>query len=504
MIIALINQNYMKKMHFSKLACIAVLSTISDPLFSQTVDSISNKTLIKKINQSFGSIATGQGDAVNLTNYGSFDPTNGALKFNVFGALGNTEKKIAPFFNLNIAGKVIGDNSAVLFNNSKFNSGTAVGLKLHFAISPIPNFSGNEIDTINRRIELLNAERSTKKRQFREQLSRERLKVQKANDSVKLVNLKTLQNAYQKEIDSIQVVVEAGINDTSKLLKLTNTYLDLFRKKQQLDIDSLTLEDKIKSTDTFLADTLSIFEAINSFNYTADTSYDSKRESLEMSASVKGFSMSWLSIVSNIERKKYYSFSDIASFITQLSEKKYTTSQFGLEYNLSRFSGKQGNPLPSEKSSIVSVLNIGFVRLRNNNIGDLTTTELTDSRRYVSRDSTHTLATKYNVFTDKITEYKAWKIYTNFYRSIGQKRNSAIHLFSDVEFRDSDETPINFGLGFIFAMKNKKDNAVLNVEFFGKLVDIAKALPQDENSTIRRNVLGVNFGVPLNLVINKK
>lgn len=481
----------------------AAVVFLSSALYAQP-DSITNKTWYKKINQTFGSVATGQGDAVNLANYGSFEPANGAYKFNLFGPLGNTEKKKVPFFNVNITGKVIGDNSSVLFSNSKFNSGTTFGAKLHFPISPFPVFSGNEMDTINRKVKLLTDDTINKKRQYREEFSYERLRIVKQNDSVKLVNIKTQISRKVTEIDTIKNQLQRlSASDTVQLLKLTDSYLDLFKKKQHLLSDSIILADRITTTDTLLVDDNLRKQIINGLGYVTDTAYKSKRDALEMSVTVKGYTMLWVTIVANIERKKYYNFKDVLPFAEQLARNKFTRSTIGLELNFTSFTGKKGNPLPNDKASSVSIGNIGLVRTHNNNIDDLSTTELSDSRKFTSRDSTHSLATKYNVYTDDITEYNAWNLYGNYYYSLGKSRTIAIHIFPDVEFRDTKEYPFNVGFGMIFSIKNKKDNSLLNVEIFGKLIDVGKALPQDEKSLINRNQIGINFGVPINLV-NKK
>jgi len=480
-------------------------SFLSKPSYSQNIDSITNKTWYKKINQTFGSVSTGQGDAVNLANYGSFEPANGAYKFNFFGPLGNTEKRKIAFFNVNISGKVIGDNSAVLFNNSKFNSGTTFGTKLHFPISPYPVFSGNEIDTLNRKIKLLTDDTLNKKRHYKEEFSRERLRIVKQNDSVKLVNIKTQLHKTLAKIESVNnQLLRLSSGDTVQILKLTDSYLSLFKTKQQLYSDSISLADKITTTDTMLVDDNLRKQTINAFGYAIDTAYKSKRDALEMSVTVRGYTMLWLTIVANIERKKYYTFKDILPFEKQLSENKFTTSTFGLELNFANFTGKKGSPLPTDKASSISIGNLGLVRTHNNNIGDLSTTELSDSRKYTATDSTHSLSTKYNVYTDSITEYKAWKLYGNYYYSLGERRTMAIHLFPDVEFRDSKEYPFNLGVGFIFAIKNTKDKSLFNVEIFGKLMDIRKALQHDEKSLINRNQIGINFGIPINLLNKKK
>lgn len=499
-------KNKINNMTFIKFALFSFfICFLTKNIAAQPRDSITNKTWYKKINQVFGVVATGQGDAINLANYGSFDPVNGAYKLNVFGPLTKTDNRKAVFFNINAAGKIIGDNSGVLFNNSKFNSGTAFGGKLHFPITPVPFFSANEIDTISRKIKLLHDDIKIKKKQYAEMYDSSRLAVVNRNEKVKMVNIITQMGMLDDQLTTVKKQLDTVNSlDTANVLILTTSYLDLFKKRQQLYTDSIGLADKIAVSDNLLVDGLTRQNIINGLNYSADTAYANKREGLEMSVGVPGYKMLWFSLVTNVERKKYYTFNDAAPFTNQFAELKFTTSAFGVELNFSQFGGSRKNLFSTTKKSFFILWNIGVVRTLNNNIGDLTTTELTDSRKHVSGDSTHSLGTKYNVYIDPIIEYRAWKLYGNFYRSLGENRNAAVHFFSDVEFRDNNINPFNIGLGFVIAVKNKKDNSLFNIEFFGKLIDVGKALPQDEAKLINRNQIGINFGIPVNLSINNK
>lgn len=74
----------------------------------------------------------------------------------------------------------------------------------------------------------------------------------------------------------------------------------------------------------------------------------------------------------------------------------------------------------------------------------------------------------------------------------------AVHPFAEIQFRDTNENPFALGLGFVKSLKNKKDNAVFNIEIYAKFKDIGRALPQKEAPFYNRNEIGINFAVPLN------
>ena len=114
-------------------------------------------------------------------------------------------------------------------------------------------------------------------------------------------------------------------------------------------------------------------------------------------------------------------------------------------------------------------------------------------------DTTHTVSKTYNVYTQAINEYEAWKFYGNFYLFFKPNTKGAIHVATDVEFRNGSQNPVNAMLGYIFSFKNNKDNSTINVELYFKLIDITRALPQDESKFFNRNSVGLTFGVPLNI-----
>ena len=61
-----------------------ILVLYSCLLFSQSDDEIiTTRTWYKKLNNAFGTIATGQSNAVNMVNYVSFDPVNGSFRLNI-------------------------------------------------------------------------------------------------------------------------------------------------------------------------------------------------------------------------------------------------------------------------------------------------------------------------------------------------------------------------------------------------------------------------------------
>ncbi len=488
-------------MHSSLLTVLLFLITIKVSIGQITSDSITDKTWFKKLNQSFGVIATGQGEAANLANYGSFEPVNGQFKFNIFGPIGATDKQKTPFFSVSAGGKIAGDNSAVLFNNSKFNSGINLLGKFHIPLRSSINISQNEADSIIAAIDRLRNRKQLLQWQASQQFDSAYLYTLYVHDSVQLNNTRKLYNAIIAGISKAQSDLSLS-KDSTGILRTSNLLLGLYQQKDSLYNDGTRLTSRMRSNKALLEDNVSRMNSINKVNFESENEFNKKRDSLEMTITIRGSSFLWLTLTGGAERDKYYSFSDTAVFSKQFSSNKYTTYSYGIELNFVGFSGKKDDPVAG-KLPHIHIANFGVTRVKNNNTGDLNTTELTDSRKYGSADSTHSLATKYNVYTDPIIEYQAWKLYLNYYYTFGKKRNFSLHVFPDAEFRNTKENPANIGAGIILSIKNKKDATTFNIELYGKLTDVGKALKETESSFINRNIIGVNLGIPFNFPTSK-
>ncbi len=459
--------------------------------FAQT-DSISSKTFVKKINQAFGVIATGQSEAANLVNYGSFEPVNGAFKLNIFGPIGKVEKKGIPFFSASASGNLIGETSTSIFDNSKLNNGVTLAGKLHIPIVvPNPVISGNQEQDILDHLKAL----------------ADKLRQKHYTDSMELdyhfLAIKSISYNNLIAQKNLLILQKQHIFDSlNKLLALDTTVADSIlsfgMQIQQLRFDREDIQDKQNNINTLRIDTFARRNRINKIQFADNLAYQKVRDSLENTINVRAKSFFWITPTATIGRKKYYTFDDSTVYSGQLKKLVLTTYTIGVEFNFISLSEKK-YALISEKSHHTHVVNLGIVYSRNNNIEDLTTTELSDSRKYSAKDSAHSLAQKYSVYTDSVVEYKAFKLYANYYYYFGKTNNFALHFSPDVELRDTKLNPLNLSLGFIIAYKNKKDNTIANIELYTKFVDIGDALHLEEQNWINRNVIGVNFGVPLNI-----
>lgn len=461
-------------------------------------DSISAKSWYKKIAQTFGSLATGQRDAVNLANYGAFDPLNGAFKLNLFGPLNPSAATRVWFFNASGEGKIVGDNIGVLFNNSKFNTSTKLTGKVHYPLFKLSdiNVSGNEIDAINYKIKVLEDEKVTRQMGVRRSSDSAFVLHSYRRDTIRMRQTIQALSAIENELRAANDhIAGLGERDTAALMKATTKAIELSAKKGSLFGDSLRLKGRVDSLAEYVQNSLSRMEDMSTALSKIDSETKKKRDSLELSISVKETNFFWITGVGSYSGHKYYRLMDSLPFNQHFREDKIFPFSLGAELNFLLY-GK-GKSVVAGKLPAIHSGNIGVVRMRGNDLTLFTTSEMTETKRYAQGDSTRTVATKYNVYPGTITEFRAWNLYVNYYSVIGKKKSTAVHFFPDVQFRDGGETPFNLGAGLVLNIKNGKLNTLFNLEIYGRLQDVGEALPQKEKKLLRRNEIGLNFGIPL-------
>ena len=499
---------------------------IVDP--SQT---ISDKTFHKIMNQNYSSIASGQGQGVSLANFGSFDPVAGICKLNYFTIINFKDKSKKKngnpgkswYLNLSAGGNIIGNNIGVLFNNSKFNSGMNVTGKLHIPVGKNSiMIGGRDADALFKKKQDLEYQRWAEKMKVWNTVNVDYIQnniadIQGKIDQAKIkLNQKrqdstNVKEAMEKLLGSIKAIRDSATEQSNKSLIAWNAQLtdSLMRISGEIDamvkdnllltlqLDSLNTVNRIVSWDTkHTAGELAPFP--NYAHYGSllyqeiDKHYDALIDSLEMAVPFQPYTLKWIAVVGMYNRNTYYTYNDSLPFSQQVSSNQLSVFDVGLEFNLLH-SG----------SSLTHYLNVGVVRLRNNNIGDLNTNFLSRQIKTIENDTTQIITQNYNVYTSAITEYEAWKLYANYYLFFDKSSRQAIHLIQETEFRDTHQTPVNLGLGYVFSFKNGKDNALVNVEAYVKFFDVFKALPEQAAYFYNRNSIGLQFGIPVNIPTSK-
>ncbi len=223
-----------------------------------------------------------------------------------------------------------------------------------------------------------------------------------------------------------------------------------------------------------------------------DSFYDRMLDTVEINAAFTPYTLKWLGIVGSFNRNSYYTYFDSLPFSGRIANPTLSVFNVGIEFNLIHY-----NP------SAMHYFNFGLLRIRNNNIADLTTSSVTVKIQTSAADTTQKVASTYNAYTSPIVEYEAWNPYLNYYLFLGKGQTQGLHLSTQAEFRNTGQNPVNLGLGYIFSFKNSKDASVLNVEAFVKFQDLFKALSEQETHFYGRNTIGLLFGIPINFPTTK-
>jgi len=501
-----------------KFIFIVSLFSIHFNSIGQTSDTISKSSFDTLVLKSFTKIVTGQTDIPNLSNYAAFTPTDGKFTFNGYA---NISKRSA--ISLSASGGLIGNNNNIgsLFSDGKVSTNTDINCKLHFRLDK-PTIQIDMIEMTkftdkknlmikDRNLAIVKSNNSLNNLQI--ELSRTQLALRSSkqkNDSLVKDSTRIKVDLFSclkgkdticaiKKLDTLKTVVTDIQSNQQKIYSLTNQ-IDSILKIARLDRLIIDTSLKLKT----LQDTLDYVLMVNygikkSFRYTMDSlinkEYDDKIKELEKNIKIPAWNMTWLTIGTNWNNKKYRTFTPSLLFDEQLKKQKFNAFNIGAEFNKFHF---------DELFRSASFLNVGIIRKKNNNLDDLTTTKLSDEDTITSGNTSRKLVSTYDVYTDSVEVFKLWNLYANYYWMFGKNISSGIHLFSDIEFRQTNQTVWNSGFGYIFGFNNKVDNRLMNTELFLKFVDITSTLESERKTLWDHAQMGISISFPFILLINKK
>ena len=527
-----------------------------------TVQSISNKGYLNIVDKNYSSIATGLGQGVSLSDYGAVDPVAGTFSINFYRMIKwhsitiqdtATVDAIYPknycpasynastsgiknwYLNITGSGSIIGNNTAVLFDNSKFNSGLTITAKLHIPVGKCHGYiflNGSNADTLYQWKKNVEYQRWAAKKKIWDALQPTRVhnfieantskiiqdSIDYFNDSIYAGSCRQAVDSMAKRMDSLKKQID-NLGQISKhnpnYLLYESTFVSEVMPFKKLT-DSLQklidTADSLSSAITFLKsqndsariiekvvvyDTIPFNKRSNSApdpamaNYGnglftgIDNFYDNLLDSLELKISTQPYLFKWVALVASYNRNNYFTYYDTLPFSERLTNNTLNVFNYGVEFNVIRSNLKS-----------FWYLNMGLQRIRNNNIGDLNTSKLNKLIKTNEVDTTLSLSKDYNVYTDPIKEYDAWKPYVNYYYIFDKAKKQAVHLTGDAEFRGKMLNPVSLGAGYIFSFKNSKDNSILNTEVYIKFIDIFKSLTGEKSGFINRNLIGIQFGIP--------
>jgi hypothetical protein len=223
----------------------------------------------------------------------------------------------------------------------------------------------------------------------------------------------------------------------------------------------------------------------------SDESYRRLMDSLVLGAPIKKWAINWFTVAGGIGRQKTYFFDGSLPFSSQIVPDKMTTGNISFAWNSYSTESLHGH------TRFIS-LALGWKRENNAALFSTTEVDVTKNISNSTGDSTHTVTTKYNAFTDSLSAYNSWFLSGDFYFVFG-KRAGGFHIFPEIDYRSDHKLIADLGAGWLICFLNsKKDQPAVNVEAFIRFRDLANQ--QTGNAGFwNRNEVGLSFTVPVNL-----
>lgn len=403
-------------------------------------------TIIKR---GFARVVTGENDAPGLANYISFNPSDGKFSMNVFKMF-NTRVALS----FTAAGGLLNDNIGVLFDDGKLNTNTDLGLRLHWQIGrPSVSFTAKDRILI---------EEKTKRLQFRKEAAIRSIELGLDTIVHRLYTIDSLIKTnpgpglmaqLNNERDSLLFIRRLD-NPTSADLVIFGLGKDSYRKK---------LSDEVIE------------------------SYDKEIFKLRTNIPLAGQTFKWITLITNWNRQSYRQYDSTVSMQERIKPKKMDAFNFGAEFTLLHYDAFLHH---------THFLNIGVLKKRTNNLEDLSTSKVTDSRTIRDGEYERSISSEYNVYTDAIEKFNVINPYVNFYYLYDKNVSIGAHLFADAQFRNNDKQLVNAGAGVIYGFNNKKDNTVLNVELFLRFKDLTNIRDESQNRLWDHSQIGISFALP--------
>lgn len=463
---------------------------------------LSEKSYTAFVNRTFGQLATGQNTS-SLSNFGSFDPTKGAFDFNAFTPLSFAEKetsKLVPYLSLNVKGDLASDNVTKLFSNSKLNTNINANISIHFPLKIFNSISYYGTENKNLLFQKVKLQGEFDLRLL-ERDTTFKADTIKRNQLWALIDLQDtlIQQAIDSSIlyqDTVTIEKAKPNPDVRAIARLSNQIQNVIKKEFLFRREKLRLKSEAVIIDSILGMNRALrINHINRIKRDLKAEFADTLTKLELNAPLTGARLSWFSVTGNFNRKKYYEYDTLQPFLDRLSKVQFNRFNLNVEWHLY---------IESNRRKIAHHLVLGYSRRQNNNIDDLSTSDLTQKIKSSVNGTEREVLQKYSVYTDNIIEYKSDLIYADYYFMFKKSALSAIHLFPEYDQRNNGKKILNLGIGYIISLKDsKKEKSIINAEAYYKFLDLRNDL-ENESGIWERNEIGVRVGFPLQFVLNNK
>ncbi len=461
----------------------------------------------KILNTAFNSLVTSNSNPGEIATYASLDPINTSFilkgtfplhknlvkvqKGKSFKERLQSDTGSVSYFSFSLSGNLIDKKYGVLFSNSLLNAGINFQAQYNFRLkAPLFSFSRKEWEDISLRRDMLFSVYHQNIRVLETSYSdsaynknKYLLELQKRYSTIKISKSEVQLDLLNKTIDSLGTSVMDRPEMIDSLLNLIKA-TDALKNTLVHTILALDSLEQAKNHDLFLLN----------MNQQALLQPKLKKDydSLLMKATLRKTKLSWVSLVGGIAKANYVTYDPSLSFSSQITKNNLNTFNLGIAVNWIKIDKIKKRTL---------FLNGNLSWLRDNNLSDLSTIEIDQSKKVANLlgDTTRVITSKYNVYTDPVINFYAWNISGNLYYIYGETP-SGFHVFPSINFQNNGLTAANLSLGYIIAFKNTtKDQPIINTEIYLTFKDIFN----DHEKTKKfwnRNEIGISFTVPFNVL----
>jgi hypothetical protein len=458
-----------------------LIGLVPSILFAQQADTtiqigLKPKIFAKVLNQQFSGLVTGQSKNT-LGNFASLDLKDAEVSF-----AGNTIFSNGSVFGIKATGSVT-DGLFDLFSNSKLNTKIGMEFQYHFLAL--------------RKRQLTYYDDS-----YRRQMAKEKEIRNKAALRIAFLETDQVKDSVIRAINKLQT-------DSTKLAKFFDDILT------KIDDDILHNRAAEHRADTLTRDSLryAITEGATNMAYArrtlkalpdhedlimdAENARSRAIQDNETAIEVYAFQIGWFSLSYKFQNDAFKLFSKNESYDNQVEKKNYTSHEITGQYSLYKYSNGA-----FESFYLDAGVGLGI----SNNLGELDKTQITETELVGSSTAQREVTNTYDVYSkgDYEERIKTLRVYGDAYYFLFKDNIAAIHVFPEVQKRESYKPVSNLGVGFLVSFKDKEDEkSNVNAELYYNFLDVFK-VKESTFGFFERNSIGIRFAFPMNFKTKTK
>ena len=430
----------------------------SDSVSNQNNKGLTEEEFNRVLNLQFRNLITGQSNN-SFGSYASVDINESSATF-----APTFPFKKGHILSTRIKGGVT-DGFLPVFKNSSLNTNVSFGAGYHFLLRQKQSltYSSKKLRDINK-----------KRTEIMETFSKDSLKITYANIPRELKKLDAEKNKLETEIKMYeQKLTQASgreeqdsLNYKAGLLKLK--LKSVKRQRKEMEDDSWKNKQ---------------------FGELLNKRAKALKEADKSNLNISGFQFGWLSAEYQLRNDDFILFDPELDFADQVHDESFLSHQLKLQYSYYKW---------SDRNFETFYVTAGITYKYRNNLGELSSSEITETVDYDTTENKRTISSKYTVYTGNYREdINELLIDGHIYYFVFSRYPLGLHFNPGVRFTEGSVPVYNAGCGIVFSFKNVKDKkSVVNAELYYDFRDVFKAKGSSSNK------LGLRFAFPVDFNTN--